>query len=201
MAYVHDDVYQRIATLKQAGKLEDALKLVNSYLVDDPANQSLLMEIADIHYRSGELEKSSKPVDFLLTQNPDDPMNLYIKGILEMEKRDWANAREFLKKAAKLTKLENAEVIRVYGLCEFWYGNKEKGIDMLKMAFQMNQYDAEVIYNLAQLYLMQHKYTSAESMLKYYNKYHSKLQCYDREIQYYDEKIKLFSEFIEAKKK
>jgi hypothetical protein len=52
---------------------------VNSYLVDDPMNQSLLMEVADIHYRSGELEKSSKPVDFLLSQNPDDPMNLYIK--------------------------------------------------------------------------------------------------------------------------
>ena len=71
---------------------------------------------------------------------------------------------------------------------------------MLKMAFQMNQYDAEVIYNLAQLYLMQHKYNSAESMLRYYNKYHGKLQCYDREIAYYDEKIKLFGEFIETKK-
>lgn len=31
-----------------------------------------------------------------------------------MDKRNWTGAREFLKKAIKLTNLENAEVIRVY---------------------------------------------------------------------------------------
>lgn len=199
MSYIHAEVIEKIDNLKKTWKFEAALKLVNSYLVDDPSNQVLLMEIADIHYRSGELEKSSKPVDFLLSQNPDDPMNLYIKGIIEMDKKNWSWAREFLKKAIKLTNLENAEVIRVYGLSEFWYGNREKWIDMLKMAFQMNAYDAEVIYNLAQLYLMQHKYSSAERMIHYYKKYHQKLQAYDKELSYYDEKIQLFSEFIEMK--
>jgi predicted Zn-dependent protease len=89
MSYVHEQVLKKITALKNAGKLEDALKLVNSYLVDDPSSQVLLMEIADIHYRGGELEKSSKPVDFLLSQNPDDPINLYIKGIIEMDKKNW----------------------------------------------------------------------------------------------------------------
>ncbi len=154
------------------------------------------MEIADIHYRGGELDKSSKPVDFLLTQNPTDPMNLYIKGVIEMEKKNWQDARDYLKKAVKLTNLENAEVVRVYGLSEFWYGNHEKGIDMIKMAFQMNQYDAEVIYNLIQLYLMQHKYSLAGNMIKYYTKYKAKLQCYDKDIKYYNEKIKVFTEFL-----
>jgi tetratricopeptide (TPR) repeat protein len=199
MSYIHAEVLEKIDNLKKWGKFEAALKLVNSYLVDDPMNQSLLMEVADIHYRSGELEKSSKPVDFLLSQNPDDPMNLYIKWIIEMDKRNRAGAREFLKKAIKLTNLENAEVIRVYGLSEFWYGNREKGIDMLKMAFQMNQYDAEVIYNLAQLYLMQHKYNSAGRMISYYNKYHAKLQSFEKEMKYYDEKIELFNEFLLTK--
>ncbi len=90
MSYIHEQVLKKITALKNAGKLEDALKLVNSYLVDDPSSQVLLMEIADIHYRGGELEKSSKPVDFLLSQNPDDPINLYIKGIIEMDKNVFA---------------------------------------------------------------------------------------------------------------
>jgi len=70
---------------------------------------------------------------------------------------------------------------------------------MLKMAFQMNQYDAEVIYNLAQLYLMQHKYTSAGRMIAYYQKYHNKLQSFEKEITYYDEKMELFNEFLLTK--
>ena len=196
MSYLHEQVLKKITDLKQKWKLQEALKIVNSYLVDDPSNQTLLMEIADIHYRGGELDKSSKPVDFLLTQNPTDPMNLYIKGVIEMEKKNWQDARDYLKKAVKLTNLENAEVVRVYGLSEFWYGNHEKGIDMIKMAFQMNQYDAEVIYNLIQLYLMQHKHSLAGNMIKYYTKYKAKLQCYDKDIKYYNEKIKVFTEFL-----
>lgn len=200
MSYIHEQVLDQIATLKGKGQFEAALKLVNRYLVDDPSNQTLLMEIADIHYRTGELDKSAKPVDFLLSQNPHDPMNLYIKGIIEMDKKNRMWARDFLKKAVKLTNLENAEVIRVYGLSEFWYGNREKWIDMLRMAFEMNKYDAEIIYNLAQLYLMQHKYSSAESMIKYYHKSHGKLQTHDRELWYYDEKIELFDQFLTMKK-
>lgn len=88
MSYIHDSVMDQIATLKSQGRFHDALKLVNSYLVDDPSNQDLLMEIADIHYRKGELDKSSRPVDFLLSQNPEDPMNWYIKGVIEMDKRN-----------------------------------------------------------------------------------------------------------------
>lgn len=88
MSYIHEQVLDQIAILKQEGKFEAALKLVNRYLVDDPSNQTLLMEIADIHYRTGELDKSAKPVDFLLSQNPHDPMNLYIKGIIEMDKKN-----------------------------------------------------------------------------------------------------------------
>ena len=88
MSYIHDSVMDQITTLKSQGRFHDALKLVNSYLVDDPSNQDLLMEIADIHYREGELDKSSRPVDFLLSQNPEDPMNWYIKGVIEMDKRN-----------------------------------------------------------------------------------------------------------------
>ncbi len=87
MSYIHEQVLDQIDQLKKEGKFDAALKLVNRYLVDDPSNQTLLMEIADIHYRTGELDKSAKPVDFLLSQNPNDPMNLYIKGIIEMDKR------------------------------------------------------------------------------------------------------------------
>ena len=62
MSYIHEQVLDQIDQLKKEGKFDAALKLVNRYLVDDPSNQTLLMEIADIHYRTGELDKSAKPV-------------------------------------------------------------------------------------------------------------------------------------------
>jgi thioredoxin-like negative regulator of GroEL len=66
MSYVPQDFYQQIEKLKKSGKFTDALKMVNSVLVSDPEDPEALMQIADIQYQSGEVEKAEKAVDFLL---------------------------------------------------------------------------------------------------------------------------------------
>jgi hypothetical protein len=53
-------------------------------------------------------------------------MYLYIKGVLEMEKTNWYEAKKYLSKALTLSKFENSEVIRCFGMCEYRYGNIEK---------------------------------------------------------------------------
>jgi len=54
--------------------------MVNSLLVSEPENPEALMQIADIQYQSGEVEKAEKAVDFLLqTSGSMDPMVLYTK--------------------------------------------------------------------------------------------------------------------------
>jgi tetratricopeptide (TPR) repeat protein len=113
-----------------------------------------------------------------------------------MEKNNRLDAKRFLQKALELTKAENHEIIRCYGLCEYWYGNREKGMDLLKDSFSINNKDAEVVYNLIEIYILEQKYKKAKNMINYFHKNREKLQTIDKELNYYDDKISLFEKFI-----
>jgi hypothetical protein len=86
--------------------------------------------------------------------------------------------------------------LRCYGLCEYWYGNREKGINFLKDSFIINNKDAEVVFNLIEVYMLEHNYRKAKSMISYFHKNQEKLQTIDKEISYYETKVLLFEKFI-----
>ncbi|HRX64315.1 MAG TPA: tetratricopeptide repeat protein [Candidatus Absconditabacterales bacterium] len=197
--YIPESVLDNIENLKKDGKFDEAMKIINSLLSKNPSNEDALLQVADIQYRQGEIGKASKAIDFLNSRkNNEDPLGLYIKGILEMEKNNRLEAKKYLQRALVLTEAKNHEIVRCYGLCEYWYGNREKGIDLLKDSFSLNNKDAEVIFNLIEIYILEHKYIKARNMIKYYYKNHKDLITVDKEINHYDNKINLFEEFIKT---
>ncbi|MCF7834607.1 hypothetical protein K9M48_00930 [Candidatus Gracilibacteria bacterium] len=199
MNYTPQSLIDEIEKLKELGKFDDAINKINSILFRDPNNEEALLQVADIQYRKGEISKAGKAIDFLnAKKNNEDPLGLYIKGILEMEKNHRLEAKKYLQKALELTKAENHEIMRCYGLCEYRYGNREKGLGLLKDSFTLNNKDAEVIYNLIELYILERKYSKAKSMIEYYYRNHGKLQTIDKEITYYDKKITLLERFIKT---
>ena len=192
-------VLQEIENLKKEGNYDDAIKLVNGILSRDPNNEDALLQIADLQYQKWEIEKADKAVTFLNAKKKDDPLTLYIKGILEMEKNNREVAKKSLKQALDLTNGENHEIIRCYGLCEYRYGNREKGVEWLKKSFKINNQDAEVIYNLIQLYMLESDYDNANKMIDYFYEHHDHLILVDKELKWYDRKIALFVKAIENK--
>lgn len=125
--YVPDHIVSEIEDLKETGKYEDAMKIVNRVLIKNPLNESALLQVADIHYRQGEMQKAEKAIDFLNVKSENaDPMPLYIKGVLEMEKNNRKEARKYFQKACEITEAQNHEILRCYGLSEYRYGNREK---------------------------------------------------------------------------
>ncbi|MDR3168939.1 MAG: tetratricopeptide repeat protein [Candidatus Peribacteria bacterium] len=196
MTYIPEELLDEIEALKDSEKFDEAIRKINLILAKDPSNEEALLQIADIHYRQNEIDKADKAVDFLNTQKKNDPLGLYIKGILEMEKNNRKEAREILKKALDLTNGDNHEIIRCYGLCEYRYGNREKGIIYLKDAFEMNNLDAEVIYNLIQLHMLEHSYTKAKEMIHYFYDHHADLKVVDKTLDWYDKKVALFEKFF-----
>lgn len=199
--YTPESVMDEIEALKDSGNFAEALVKVNQLLMKDPNNEEALLQVTDIQYRQGEISKAGKAIDFLNSKkNNGDPLGLYIKWVLEMEKNNWKIAREFLQKALVLTKSKNHEIMRCYGLCEYWYGNREKGLETIEDAFAINDRDAEIIYNLVELYLLEHDYKRARKMIKHYHKHHKQIQTIDKDIDYYDMKILLFEKFIDTQK-
>lgn len=195
--YIPESLINEIEELKELGKFDEAIKKVNTILFRDPNNEDALLQVTDIQYRKGEIGKASKAIDFLNAKKKNtDPLGLYIKGVLEMEKNHRMEAKKHLQHALELTKAENHEILRCYGLCEYRYGNREKGLNFLKDAFHINNSDAEVIYNLIELYILEHKYKRAKDMIKYFYKHRDKLQTIDKSMDFYDQKISLFEKFI-----
>lgn len=199
--YIPEEVMDEIENLKSNKKYSDAMKLVNSILSDDPNNEDALLQVADIYYRSWEINKASKAIDFFNSKKDlNDPLWLYIKWILEMEKNNWQEAKAFLQKGIILTNAENHEILRCYWLCEYRYGNREKWINFLRDSFTLNNKDAEVIFNLIEIYILEHKYEKANNMIKYFHKNHDNLITIDKDIEHYDKKINLFEEFVRIQK-
>ena len=166
--YIPPSLREDIEALKSAGKFDEALKKANHVLMRDPTHEDALLQVVDIEYRRGELEKAEKPIDFLMHMKKDDPMHIYIKWVLEMEKNNWYEAKKYFQEAIKMTQFENHEILRCYGLCEYWYGNREKWLTFLQQSFDLHSTDAEVIYNLIELYLLEFDYRRAKRMIKYF---------------------------------
>lgn len=201
MVYIPEELIDEIEELKELWKYDEAIRIVNSILMRDPKNEDAILQIADIQYRKWEIGKADKAVDFLNAQkNNNDPLWLYIKWLLEMEKNNWKDARKYLLKAMEMTNASNHEILRCYGLCEYWYGNREKGLSFLKDAFVIDNKDAEVVYNLIQLYILEQEYKKAQEMISYFNKNKNSLKFVDKELDFYQTKISLFEKFIKAKK-
>lgn len=197
MYYISDQQMIAIEQLKKDGKYDEALSIVNWILAKDPTNEEALLQIADIHYMNWDIAKSEKPVDFLLKYKwENDPMWLYVKWVLEMEKTNWQQAKKILRKSLELSNFENPEITRCYGLCEYWSWNREKWIDFLKRAFEINKYDAEIIYNLIEINVLEHRLEDAQRYIAHYRKYHSKIETFGNSIEYYDAKVSLIEQYL-----
>ncbi len=199
MVYIPDSLIEEIESLKAQGAYDEAIAKVNSILSRDPRNEDAILQIADIQFRKGAIDKADKAVDFLNAQKKNnDPLGLYIKGLLEMEKNNRKDARSYLKTAMDMTNANNHEILRCYGLCEYWYGNREKGFSFLKDAFALDKYDAEVVYNLIHLSILDQDYKYAQQMIAYFNKNQKNLKFIDKQLPFYENKISLFEKFIKA---
>lgn len=199
MWFLADSQISMIDTYVQAWQYDDAINYINQFLVNDPSNDELLLMIADIQYKKWEISRASKAIDFLNSQTDHkDPMGLYVKWVLEMEKNHWKEARSFLLKAMELLDKDNHEIMRCYALSEYWYGNREKGLQQLERAHDLHIYDAEIIYNLIELYLLEKKYIKAKKLIEFFYENKEDLEIYDKKLSFYENKMKIFSIYISS---
>lgn len=198
--YIPADMFEEIQKLTESWKYDEALRNVNEILSRDPKNEDALLLVSDILYRKWDIQWADKAVSFLNNFKKNDPLALYIKWLLEMEKNNRKEARSYMKKAMNLTNEDNHEIIRCYWLSEYRYWNREKGRTYLNKAFQKNNLDAEVIYNIIQLAIMDDDFKEAKNKIIYYYDNHENLITVDKTIVRYDAKIRMFDKLITSKK-
>ena len=198
--YIPEELEKEILQLAESGKYDEAISLVNKILAKDPTNEQALLMVTDIQYRKWNMDWADKAVTFLNSRKKDDPLGLYVKWLLEMEKNNWKEARSYLKKAMQITNWENHEIVRCYWLSEYRYGNREKWREFLRKAFKQDCLDAEVLYNIIQLAILDEDYDESDEMIRFFYDHHWELKVVDKPIEWYDKKIVLFEKFMGGKK-
>lgn len=199
--YIPTELMDQVNQLVEEWKYDEAIGIANQILSRDPKNERALLTITDIFYRKWDMNSADKAISFLNTTKKNDPLVLYIKGLLEMEKNNRKDARSYLQKAMQLTNGTNYEIVRCYGLSEYRYGNREKWRDYIKKAFRQNSLDAETIYNIIQLATLDEDHEESINMIDYYHQNHDKLQIVDKPLKWYDKHVILLEKFIKWKEK
>ena len=194
--YVPQEILDEIYKLTEEGNYNEAIKIVNNILAKDPKNEQALLMITDILYRQWNMDWADKAVSFLNSTKKDDPLWLYVKWLLEMERNHWKEARSYLKKAMELTNWENHEIVRCYWLSEYRYGNREKWRDFLRKAFKQDCLDAQILYDIIQLSILDEDYDEWSEMISFFHNHHSELKIVDKPLERYDKKIALFEKFM-----
>lgn len=198
--YIPEELEKEILQLAESWNYDEAISLVNKILARDPTNEQALLMVTDIQYRKWNMDWADKAVTFLNSRKKDDPLWLYVKWLLEMEKNNWKEARSYLKRAMQVTNWENHEIVRCYWLSEYRYGNREKWREFLRKAFKQDCLDAEVLYNIIQLAILDEDYDESTDMIKFFYDHHWELKVVDKPIEWYDKKIVLFEKFMWGKK-
>jgi tetratricopeptide (TPR) repeat protein len=117
-------IWDHIQQVRQQKGFQPAIDLANEYLMKDPENVEAYLQLMDMYYLMGELEKAEKPVDFLLKRKilneyVKEDVLYYIKALLLAERTQWLEAKDFIKKAIK-SDPNNIEYKRVLAMVEFW---------------------------------------------------------------------------------
>jgi hypothetical protein len=60
--------------------------------------------------------------------------------------------------------------------------------------------DAEVLYNIIQLAILDEDYDESDEMIWFFHDHHSELKIVDKPLEWYDKKIALFEKFVWWKK-
>ena len=63
--YIPESLLDELEELKDLWKFDEAMRIINWVLIDDPHNEDALLQVADIQYRKWEIGKASKAIDFL----------------------------------------------------------------------------------------------------------------------------------------
>ena len=66
-------IWDEIQQVRQKEGFQKAIELANSYIAKDPTNIEPYLQLVDMYYLMGELEKAEKPIDFILAKDIDHP--------------------------------------------------------------------------------------------------------------------------------
>lgn len=196
--YIRDDIQK----IREEKWNQEAIKLANKYLIENPKEMQAYLQLMDMYYVMWELEKSEKPLDFLLNniENIDVPgidiwLLYYIKAMLLSERTQWIEAKKYIKLALSYNN-DNIEYNRLLSNIEFWSGNREKWYLLLKSIIDKYIQDADILLDAVNMSLSLWFKTESKKYVKLYFENKDKITYHSKSKSFYDRKMEDFKNIL-----
>ena len=162
------DTLQRLECaeqLKLTGKHEEALKLLEALLMEDPENVPALEEVADNELSLGHFSRAERAAKQAVAIGKKSYTGHYILGFVRSHEEKWDLALKELKVANTLSP-NNAEILRCLGWGLFNAGQRAQGIVTLERALNLDQENPLTLCDLGSAYLQMQNLRKARSLFQ-----------------------------------
>jgi len=150
--------------LKLNGQHEEALRILEELLVEDPANSSALEEVADNELSLERFDRAEAAAKRAITIDPQSYMGHYILGYLYTIRNEWEKAINKLREA-NILQPNNPEILRCLGWALFSTGKRTQGIVTMERALNLDSENPLTLCDLGAAYLKAQNITKAKALL------------------------------------
>jgi len=156
---------ERAEQLKLTGKHEDALRMLEDLLIEDPENVPALEEVADNELSLGHFARAERAAKQAVSIGKKSYTGHYILGFIRSQEEKWEAALRELKIANALSP-NNAEILRCLGWVLFHDGQRAQGIVTLERALNLDQENPLTLCDLGSTYLQVQNMPKARALFQ-----------------------------------
>lgn len=169
---MNNKIMQKLAKseeLKFAGNYEEALKIAEELLIEDPECIEAAEEIADNLISLGKTKEAKKTAEYVLSVKENSYIANFVLGFIFSQEEKWKNSIEHLEKSNRLHK-NSSEVLRNLGWSLFHSGKKEEGLSILRKAVTINSNRISTLTDFSLCLLQSKRIKEAVEILSMANK-------------------------------
>ena len=165
----HDEataaVLQQVEMLKAEGRNEEAVKILESLLLEMPECIEAYEELGDNFLSLQQPEKAKKALRQALRLNPRSSNAHYLLGFLLSMQEDWVTSVEELSKADEISP-NHPEILRCLGWAVYNANRRSQGISLLERSRNLSPFDPNILCDLGVCYMNSLQHQQAEKVFK-----------------------------------
>ena len=143
-------LYFKANILDNAGRSEEAIKVMDSYIAQNPEEYFPYYRRGWFKDHSGKTDEAIEDYTMAITLQPNDAYQYLNRGVLLLQKGDKKKADDDFKQTVRLDSVPDAPECAFYAY--YYLGDKNKAIEMLDKALKKDAkayyYDAACLYSI-----------------------------------------------------
>jgi len=148
----------------KAGKLIKAIQYLNQSIQIKDDYQPAYRELAEIYQQHGDLNEAQKYIQKSLQIDPEDPVSLFIQGVIHITKGEITLALKSFNMVLKYGEMTWGLAYNL-GLCHYGLKEFDLSAKFLNIAIEKDPSQPQSFMLLAQIFIMQNKIDTAKELL------------------------------------